>query len=88
MIDTSRRAATQHYFTFLTAAMRQPEAEILTHVFEIGLRQAWREVLLGQYLRREITREDAIDAVGIDWVELAERQWHAAQEDMAWGLSD
>lgn len=76
------------YLTLLTTATHKPEAEILTHVFEVGLRQAWREYLLGRYLRREMTRDDAIDAVGIDWVELAERQFQAAQEDLAWGLSD
>lgn len=45
-----------------------------------------RERTLGQYLRREITREEAIDMVGIDWVDLAERQRAATLEDIAWAM--
>ncbi len=67
--------------------MRKPEAEILTQVFQVGLRQLWREYVSGQYLRHEIPRAEAIDAIGIDWVELAERQYQAALEDVAWGLN-
>ncbi len=77
----------QQYLHVLTAALRKPEAELLTQVFQAGLRELWREYQVGRYLRREISRAEAIDAVGIDWVELAERQYQAAQEDLAWGLS-
>ena len=42
--------------------------------FQIGLRQLWREHILGHYLRHQISRDEAIETVGIDWVELAERQ--------------
>jgi hypothetical protein len=39
---------------------------------------------LGQYLRGEISREQAIERAGIDWVELAEQQHAAMTEDLAW----
>jgi hypothetical protein len=58
----------------------------MTMAYETGLRQLWRERQLGRYLREEITRDDAISAVGIDWVELAERQHRAMMEDLAWAL--
>ncbi len=54
--------------------------------FQTGLRQLWREYTLGRHLRGEITRDKAIEAVGIDWVELAERQHKAMIEDLAWAL--
>ena len=56
--------------------------------FEAGLRQLWRERALGQYLRGEISREQAIERAGIDRVELAEQQYAAMTEDMAWARGD
>jgi len=54
--------------------------------FQAGLRQLWRERILGRCLRGEISRSEAIKAVGIDWVELAERQYQATMEDLGWAL--
>ena len=42
--------------------------------------------MLGRYLRGEVLRDDAIATVGIDWVELSERQHQAMTEDLAWAL--
>ena len=75
--------------TYLETLMRQThksEAEVLTLAFQIGLRQLWREHILGRYLRREISREETVDVVGLPWVELAERQHTAMLEDLAWVL--
>jgi hypothetical protein len=65
---------------------RKPEAEVVALATEAGLRQLWREHLLGRYLRGELNRPQAIEAVGIDWVEMAERQHRAMAEDVQWGL--
>lgn len=64
----------------------KPEAEVMALATEAGLRQLWREHLLGRYLRGELNRQQAIEAVGIDWVEMAERQHRAMAEDVQWGL--
>jgi hypothetical protein len=56
--------------------------------FQAGLRQLWRERELGRYLRGEINRDEAVKAVGIDWVEMAERQREAVLEDLAWALAE
>lgn len=64
----------------------RPEAEVMAQAFEVGLRQLWREWALARYLRGEMSREQAIEAAGIDWVELAERQRKAVEEDLAWAL--
>jgi len=66
----------------------KPEAEVMTWAFRTGLRQLWRERMLGRYLRGEITRSEAVEAAGIDWVELAERQRQALLEDLAWGFQE
>ncbi|MCI0397637.1 MAG: hypothetical protein L0332_34060 [Chloroflexi bacterium] len=74
------------YLETLTRETHKSEAEVLTMAFQIGLRQLWREHILGRYLRHDISREEAIEAVGIDWVELAERQHEAMMEDITWAL--
>ena len=76
------------YLDRLARETHKPEAELMTLAFQTGLRQLWRERILGRYLRREITRDEAIEAAGIDWVELAERQHEAMLEDMAWALEE
>jgi hypothetical protein len=72
----------------LVRETHKPEAELMTLAFQIGLRQLWRERILGRYLRQEITRDEAIEAAGIDWVELAERQYKSMLEDVAWVLEE
>ncbi len=76
------------YLDTLTKEIPKSEAEIITMALRVGLRQLWRERILGRYLRGEISREEAIQAVGIDWVELAERQRQAMLEDLEWALQE
>jgi len=76
------------YLETLIRETRKPESEVMTKAFQIGLRQLWREHVLGRYLRHEISRGEAIESVGIDWVDLAERQKEAMMEDMAWAAED
>jgi hypothetical protein len=70
----------------LVRETHKTEEEILALAVQAGLRQLRRDHALGKFLRGQITRDQAIEAVGIDWVELAERQHQAAREDLAWGL--
>ena len=77
---------TTTYLETLVRETRKPEAEVLTLAFQAGLRQLWREHVLSRYVRGEISRAEAIAAVGIDWVEMAERQRQAMQEDLSWAL--
>lgn len=74
------------YLETLMRETRKPEAEVMTSAFRTGLRQLWREHILGRYLRGELPRDEAVETVGIDWVELAERQHKAMMEDLAWAL--
>jgi hypothetical protein len=74
------------YLESLVRETHKTEAEVVALAFETGLRQLWREQLLGRYLRGEIPRNDVIESVGMDLVELAERQHAAVREDLAWAL--
>ena len=76
------------YLETLIRETRKPESEVMTKAFQVGLRQLWREHILGRYLRHEISRGEAIESLGIDWVDLAERQKEAVMEDMAWAAED
>ena len=76
------------YLESLVRETDRPEAEVMTLAFQTGLRQLWREHILGRYLRGQIGRDEAIEAAGIDWVQLAERQHKAMMEDMAWALGE
>ncbi|MCK5527351.1 MAG: hypothetical protein KAJ05_09390 [Candidatus Latescibacteria bacterium] len=76
------------YFETLVRETHKPEAEMMTLAFQTGLRQLWRERALGRYLRGEIARDEAVETVGMDWVELAERQHKAVMEDLAWALGE
>jgi hypothetical protein len=74
------------YLETLVRESRKPESEVLALALQTGLRQLWREHTLGRYLRGEIAREEAAELVGLDWVEMAERQHTAMREDLAWAL--
>lgn len=74
------------YLSTLAQEAHKSEAEIVALAFEAGLRQLWRERTLGRYLRGQITRDEAVESAGIDWVELAERQHAAVREDLKWAL--
>ena len=74
------------YLQEIILQTHKPEAEVMAQAFKTGVRQMRRERVLGQYLRREISREEAVELAGIDWVELAERQHKAMLEDLAWAM--
>ncbi len=76
------------YIEALVRETHKPEAEIVALAFQTGLRQLWREQVLGRYLRGEITRDNAVNLAGIDYVEMAERQHTAMMEDLEWALGN
>ena len=79
---------TQYYLEHLTQELNKSEVEVMALAMQSGLQQLWREHQLGRYLRGKIPREQAVQQVGIDWVELAERQHRAAEEDLKWGMGN
>lgn len=75
------------YLESLIKETHKSEDEIMALAFQTGIRQLWRERILSQFLRDKISRDEAIEVVGIDWVELAERQHQAMKEDLAWAMN-
>ena len=80
-------ANTLTYLESLMKETQKSEDEIMALAFQTGIRQLWRERVLSQLLRDKISRDEAIKAVGIDWVDLAERQHQAMKEDLAWATN-
>lgn len=78
--------AKEELVALLTRVTQMDETEVFERATEVGLQQMWREVMLERYLRGDISREEAVQEVGLDWVDMAERQWRAAQEDIQWAL--
>lgn len=74
------------YLEMLSRETDKSESEVMTIAFQKGVQQMWRERILGRYLLKEITRDEAIETVGVDWVELAECQHEAMMEDIAWAM--
>ena len=74
------------YLETLARETNKPEAEVITLALQTGLRQLWRDRSLARYVRGETSRDEAVEAIGIDWVEMAERQHKAMLEDLAWAL--
>ncbi|MBN1246933.1 MAG: hypothetical protein JXC32_04705 [Anaerolineae bacterium] len=74
------------YLEFLVEETEKSEDEVIAQAIRSGLRQMWREQILADYVNGKLTREAAVQAVGLDWVELAERQQAAVLEDLEWAL--
>jgi hypothetical protein len=77
-------ATVSSYLEDLVRDTRKSEAEVEAMAIDTGLRHLWREQALARYLRGQMTRNQAVEAVGADWVELAERQHQAMREDLEW----
>jgi hypothetical protein len=75
------------YLESLVRETHKSESEVVALAIETGLRQLWREQVLAQYLHGQITRIQAAQSVGAEWVELAEKQQRAAKEDMEWATT-
>lgn len=64
-----------------------PESEVFERALERGLDELWDDVVLSQYFRDDISREEAIELVGRAKLERAEREREVVEEDVGWGLN-
>jgi len=70
----------------ISAETGEPESRALARVIDAGVRALERERMLSRFVRGEIPRDDAVAAVGLDWVLMTERQRAAVEEDVAWAV--
>ena len=62
------------------------ESAVIQRAVETGVETLYRNMLVRRYLADEITREEAIDQLGVDIVEEVESARDAVAEDVNWGL--
>jgi len=83
----ARRYHHRHTDLWLQPLSAAESETLVGHLLHIeALLPDLRERILGRYLQGVITRDQAIELAGIDWVDLAERQHKAMLEDLAWAM--
>jgi len=70
----------------LARERKEDVATIIAKAVKIGIEKMRQDIILERYLKKAITREEAIKLVGMELVRLAERQREAVLEDVKWGL--
>ena len=70
----------------LVKLRHETPSEIIAQAVKIGLSKLYTDCVLGKYLKKKISRQKAIAAVGLDTVKLAEDQQRMVRKDIAWGL--
>ena len=69
----------------LARERKEDVATIIAKAVKIGIEKMRQDIILERYLKKAITREEAIKLVGMELVRLADRQREAVLEDK-WGL--
>ena len=62
------------------------ESAVIQRAVETGVETLYRNMLVRRYLADEITREEAIDQLGVEVVEEVGSARDAVEEDVKWGL--
>ena len=62
------------------------ESAVIPRAVETGVETLYRNMLVRKDLADEITREEAVDQLGIEVVEEVESARDAVEEDVEWGL--
>ena len=72
----------------LARERKEDVATIIAKAVKIGIEKMRQDIILERYLKKAVTREEAIKLVGMELVRLAERQREAVLEDVKWGLHE
>jgi predicted transcriptional regulator len=62
------------------------ESGIIQRAVETGVETLYRDMIVSKYLADEITREEAIEQLGVEVVEEVESARDTVEEDVKWGL--
>jgi len=57
---------------------------VLRQAVESGIATLYRETLIGRYLERELTREEAVDELGVAAVDELDAAREAIEADVDW----
>lgn len=70
----------------LTERQGRDEAVVLEQAVQLGVEQLYRIEMRSAYLRGQITRDQAVEILGIEEVDDLDYAHEAAMADVAWGL--
>jgi predicted RecB family endonuclease len=62
------------------------ESAVIQQAVEAGVETLYRDMIVSRYLDEEMTREEAIEHLGVELVEEVEAAREAVEEDVKWGL--
>ena len=65
---------------------KQSPSTIMAQALEIGLASLYRESILKSFLHKRLSRQKAVEHVGLQAVTLAEEQHAQALTDVDWGM--
>ena len=62
------------------------ESAVIQQAVEAGVETLYRDMIVSRYLDDEITREEAIEHLGVELINEVEDAREAVEEDVNWGL--
>lgn len=62
------------------------ESVVIQQAVEAGIETLYRDIIVSRYLSDEITRDEAIEQLGVEVVEKVETARDPVEDDVKWGL--
>lgn len=59
---------------------------VLAKALRVGLKELLKQITLDDYLKKKISRKEAVRLIGLDLVRRAEKEREAVLKDIEWGL--
>lgn len=62
------------------------ESTVIQRAVEAGVETLYRDMIVSRYLADDITREEAVEHLGVDVVDDVDSARDAVEQDVGWGL--
>jgi predicted transcriptional regulator len=62
------------------------ESAVIQQALEAGVETLYRDMVVSRYLADDISREEAVEQLGVDTVNQVETARDAVEDDVRWGL--
>jgi predicted transcriptional regulator len=62
------------------------ESAVIQQALEAGVETLYRDMVVSRYLADDISREEAVEQLGVDTVNEVETARDAVEDDVRWGL--
>ncbi len=62
------------------------ESVVIQQALEAGVETLYRDMVVSRYLADDISREEAVEQLGVDTVNEVETARDAVEDDVRWGL--